>query len=142
MLGDKNATYQCSKIISTLLLCKSSIWFTEKHIFKIIIYFFNTSKCVANYVISFGVYDGFISQKYLKLWRQESWPFGPGWAAHITSIGSWTFRLPCSHWIRRVEKRTLMRTPLEFFSNKLRMNLGYSPPIIVITDNNFLPLSN
>ena len=25
-----------------LLLCKSSIWFTEKHIFKIIIYFFNT----------------------------------------------------------------------------------------------------
>ena len=25
-----------------LPLCKSSIWFTEKHIFKIIIYFFNT----------------------------------------------------------------------------------------------------
>ena len=36
-----------------LLLCKSSIWFTEKQIFKIIIYFFNTSKCVANYVILF-----------------------------------------------------------------------------------------
>ena len=31
----------------------------------------------------------------LKLWRQERWPFGPGWAAHITSICSWTFRLPC-----------------------------------------------
>ena len=31
----------------------------------------------------------------LKLWRQESWPFGPGWAAHITSIRSWTFCLPC-----------------------------------------------
>ena len=30
----------------------------------------------------------------LKLWRQESWPFGPGWAAHIPSIRSWTFRLP------------------------------------------------
>ena len=34
-----------------LLLCKSSIWFTEKQIFKILIYFFNTLKCVANYVI-------------------------------------------------------------------------------------------
>ena len=40
-----------------LILCKSSIWFTEKHIFKMIIYFFNTSKCAANYVISFEVYD-------------------------------------------------------------------------------------
>ena len=29
--------------------------------------FFNTSKCVANYVISFEVYDGFIGQKILKL---------------------------------------------------------------------------
>ena len=59
-----------------LLLCKSSIWFTEKHIFKIIIYFLNTSKCATNYVISFEVYDGFIGQKILKLWRQESRPFG------------------------------------------------------------------
>ena len=50
-----------------LLLCKSSIWFTEEHIFKIIIYFFNTSKCATNYVISFEVYDGFIGQKILKL---------------------------------------------------------------------------
>ena len=50
-----------------LLLCKSSIWFTEKHIFKIIIYFFDTSKCVTNYVISFEIYDGFIGQKILKL---------------------------------------------------------------------------
>ena len=73
-----------------LLLCKSSIWFTEKHIFKIIIYFFNTSKCAANYVISFEVYDGFIGQKILKLWRQESWPFCPGWAANIPRIHSWT----------------------------------------------------
>ena len=31
----------------------------------------------------------------LMLWRQESRPFGPGWAVHITSICSWTFRLPC-----------------------------------------------
>ena len=38
--------------------------------------FFNTSKCAANYVISFEIYDGFIGQKILKLWRQESWPFG------------------------------------------------------------------
>ena len=36
---------------------KSSIWFTDKHIFKIIIYFFNTSKCAANYIISFEAYD-------------------------------------------------------------------------------------
>ena len=36
-----------------LLFCKSSIWFTEKHIFKIIVNYFNTSKCTANYVISF-----------------------------------------------------------------------------------------
>ena len=50
-----------------LLLCKSSIRFTEKHIFKIIIYFFDTSKCATNYVISFEVYDGFIDQKILKL---------------------------------------------------------------------------
>jgi hypothetical protein len=60
-----------------LLLCKSSIWFTDKHIFKIIIYFFDTSKSAANYVISFEVYDGYIGQKILKLWRQESWPSGP-----------------------------------------------------------------
>ena len=69
-----------------LLLCKSSIPFTEKHIFKIIIYFFNASKCAANYVISFEVDDGFMGQKILKLWRQESWQFGPGWAANITQI--------------------------------------------------------
>ena len=37
-----------------------------KHIFKIIIYFFNTLKCAANYVILFEVYDGFIGQKSLK----------------------------------------------------------------------------
>ena len=78
-----------------LLLCKSSIWFTEQHIFKIIAYFFNTSKCAADYVISFDVYHGFIGQKILKLWRQESWPFGPGWLV-ITRIRSCTFcRLCC-----------------------------------------------
>ena len=33
------------------LLCKSSIWFTEKHIFKIIIYIFLYIKMAANYVI-------------------------------------------------------------------------------------------
>ena len=55
----------------------------------------NTSKCAANYVISFEVYDGFIGQKISKLWRQECWLFGPDWAANITIIRSWTFRLPC-----------------------------------------------
>ena len=50
-----------------LLLYKSSIWFTEQHIFKTIIYFFITSKCATNYVVSFEVYDAFIGQKILKL---------------------------------------------------------------------------
>ena len=77
-----------------LLLCKSSIWFTEKQIFKIIIYSFNTPKCAANYVILFKVYDGFVGRKVLKLWRQESQPFGPGWATHRPRKCSWTFRFP------------------------------------------------
>ena len=56
-----------------LLFCKSSIWSTEKHIFKIIVYIFkfdtskfDASKCAANYVISFEIYDNFIGQKILK----------------------------------------------------------------------------
>ena len=93
---NKNHPYKPRKTEGPWLLfittCKSSIWFTKKHIFKIIIYFFNTSKCAENYVISFEVYYG---QKILKLWRQETWPFGPGWSATITIIRSWTFRLPC-----------------------------------------------
>ena len=40
------------------------------------------------------IYDGFIGQKILILWRQESRPFGPGWSANITRIRSWTFCLP------------------------------------------------
>ena len=42
------------------------------------------------------IYDGFIGQKILKLWRQEIRPFGPGWAANKTRIHSWTFRLQWS----------------------------------------------
>ena len=38
-----------------------------------------------------------IGEKVLKLWRHESWPFSPGWAANITKIHSWTFRLPWPH---------------------------------------------
>ena len=53
--------------MTTFYRGKSSIWFTEQHIFKIIIYSFNTSKCAANYAILFEVYDGFIGQKTLKL---------------------------------------------------------------------------
>ena len=34
--------------------------------------------------------------KMLKLRRQESQPFGSGWAANIAGIHSWTFRLPWS----------------------------------------------
>ena len=41
------------------------------------------------------IYDGFMGQKILKLWRQESWSLGLGWVAHIMSIRLWTFRLPC-----------------------------------------------
>ena len=63
---------------------------------KLLYIFFNILKCAANYVIWFEVYDGFIGQNILKLWGQERWPFGPGWAALIPRIRSWTFRLPCS----------------------------------------------
>ena len=38
-----------------------------------------------------NVYDSFIGQKILKLGRQESWPFGPCWAADIARIPSWTY---------------------------------------------------
>ena len=43
----------------------------------LISYIFDTSKFAKKIFISFEVYDGFIGQKILKLWRQESWPFGP-----------------------------------------------------------------
>ena len=76
-----------------LLLCKSSIWFTEKHIFKIIKYFLIHQNVPQ--IMSFHLRYGFIGQKILELWRQESWPFGPGWAATIARIRSWTSRLPC-----------------------------------------------
>ena len=84
------------KMEGFLLLCKWSIWFTEQHIFKLIIHFLiHQNVPQIKYVISFEVYDGFIGQKILKLCRQESWPFSPGWAANIMRIHSWTFRLPC-----------------------------------------------
>ena len=81
-----------------LLLCKSSIWFTEKHIFKIIIYFLIHQNVpqIMSFHLRYMMHDGFIGQKILKLWRQESLPFSPGWAANITRIRLWTFRLPCS----------------------------------------------
>ena len=61
---------------------------------KLLYIFFNTSKCAKNYVNSFELQDGFIGQKILKLWRQESQPFRSGWAAHIMSIRLGTFPLP------------------------------------------------
>ena len=51
-----------------LLLCKSSFWFTEKHIFNIIIYFLMHQNVPQ--MISFHfryLYDGFMGQKILKL---------------------------------------------------------------------------
>ena len=60
----------------SLLLCKSSIWFTEKHIFKIILcIFFNTLKCATNYVISFKVHDGFIDFEAMKAGKLAIWPW-------------------------------------------------------------------
>ena len=56
-----------------------------------------TSKCTANYSISFVVYHGFIGRKIMELWREESQPFSPGWAAHMMSIRWWTFHLQCSN---------------------------------------------
>ena len=47
--------------------------------------FFNKSKCATNYVISFEIYDGFIGQKILKLWRHESWPFSPKSSPNLNS---------------------------------------------------------
>ena len=79
-----------------LLLSKSSIWFTEEHIFKIILYFFYYIKICRKFChFIWGIW-WLIGQKILKLWRQESWPFGPGWSANIARIRSWTFRLPGS----------------------------------------------
>ena len=82
----------------SLLLCKWSIWFTEQHIFKIIIYFFNV--CIRIYRqlchLIWGIW-WFIGQKILKLWRQKSWPFWLGWA---TNIAEYTH-----------ERNTLMNLP-------------------------------
>ena len=62
-----------------------------------ILYVFDKSKCATFIRNIFEVYGGFIGQKILKLWRQESLPFGPGWATKITRIRSWTFRFPWSY---------------------------------------------
>ena len=100
-----------------------------KLIFKNYHTFFNTSKCAANYVISFEMYDGFIAQKILKLWRQESWQFSQiqpksqflchknfptldfslmtlagaraprGRPAHICSVNKWRFMEMCPFFI-------------------------------------------
>ena len=75
-----------------LLLCKSSIWFTEQHIFKIII---KICHKLCHFIW------GFIGQKILKLWSQESRPFGSGWAANIKreySRGPFVFRVLCTFW--------------------------------------------
>ena len=63
----------------------------QSNAFSKLSYIFKTSKCAANYVISIEVYDGFIGQKMLKLWKQESWQFGPGWSPNITRIRLWNF---------------------------------------------------
>ena len=74
-LGRASPAVRCplwSKTQLEMFLCLKKL---KKN--QIIIYFINTSKCAKKYVISYDVYDGFIGEKILKLWRQESWPFGP-----------------------------------------------------------------
>ena len=56
------------------LPCKSPIFLRHQNLLQI------------KYIISFEVYDGFIRQKILKVWRQESWLFGPGWSSNITLV--------------------------------------------------------
>ena len=57
------------------------------------IFSISTSKCAANYVISFEVYDGFIGQKILMLQRQEIQLFGPDWSAKNTLVDHLSFVL-------------------------------------------------
>ena len=83
------------------------------------IFFFNTSKCTANYVISFEINDGFIGQKTLKLWRQESLPFGPGWAAELPRISSWTSRGLGQKFVTRFWKNWGFHNLLSRFSDLL-----------------------
>ena len=55
-----------------LLLCKSWVWLTEKHIFKVIIYFLIHQDLLQIMSLHLRyIYDGFIDQKILKLWRQK-----------------------------------------------------------------------
>ena len=57
-------------------------------------YNFNTSHNVPQNLRLNLRYEGFIGQKVLKLWRQESWPFGTGWAAKLPRICSRTSVFP------------------------------------------------
>ena len=77
-----------------LLLSKSSIWFTGRHIFKIIIYFFNKSKCATNYVISFEVYNDFRGEKILKLWMQEIWPYNENMIVELFRAKNYNGMIP------------------------------------------------
>ena len=71
----------------------------------------------------------------MKLWRQESWPFGPGWAANIARIRSWTFRLPCliSHNLKYI-----MKTVTFCNLDKKERSLTYSIPFHLL-DLSFRP---
>ena len=97
-----------SHVIYNHGLLKTSVYFFSPHpLFKIIMFFHNTSKCVAKYAISFEVTDSFISHNILKLLRQEGRPFGPGWAATIIRIRSWTFRLPRVNYLLKILSRPM-----------------------------------
>ena len=57
----------------------------ERNTFSKLSYIFVIHQNVPQ-IMSFHLRYGFIGQKILELWRQESWPFGPGWSANMTSI--------------------------------------------------------
>ena len=100
-----------------LLLCKIiNLVYRETYFQSYLILFINQNVWQ---IMSFHLrYDGLmvLGLKILKLWRQESRPFSPGWAAHIMSIRSWTFRLPC------LEKNELL-VNRNFYRAKPRDNL-------------------
>ena len=93
-----------SRSTSRLVTCLGLFRFLMKGIFspyvlwpldKKLIFWIVTRVSARDYT----VYEGFIGQKMLKLWRQETWPFGPDWAANIPRIRSWTSRGKDAKWM-------------------------------------------
>ena len=82
------------------------------------------------------LYDGYIGQNVLKLWRQESWPFGPGWPAHITRIRWWTFRLPWIWWFLSHHNQ-MISCGISFFGWKLKLSFLWCIILHKTTNKNY-----